>query len=97
MLGAIAGDVIGSVHESAATKYKRFPLFVPDSTFTALLGFLWVKIAFGGRRQAGFDVGLHETQRFQPFSLPPKLSAGRIRLGGRARNGPHLLLTHRDS
>jgi ADP-ribosylglycohydrolase len=34
MLGAIAGDVIGSVHEGARTKTKVFPLFVPESTFT---------------------------------------------------------------
>ena len=34
MLGAIAGDVIGSVHERARTKTKEFPLFVPESTFT---------------------------------------------------------------
>lgn len=34
MLGAIVGDVIGSVHEGAGTKTKDFPLFVPDSTFT---------------------------------------------------------------
>ena len=34
MLGAIVGDVIGSVHEWAATKTKDFPLFVPQSTFT---------------------------------------------------------------
>src|ERR1700679_1984860 len=34
MIGAIAGDVIGSVHESAATKTKRFPLFTPESCFT---------------------------------------------------------------
>src|SRR6185436_15064100 len=34
MLGAIAGDVIGSVHEGSRTKTKDFPLFVPDSTFT---------------------------------------------------------------
>ena len=34
MLGAIAGDVIGSVHEGARTKTKVFPLFVDDSTFT---------------------------------------------------------------
>jgi ADP-ribosylglycohydrolase len=34
MLGAIAGDVIGSVHEGAGTKTKDFPLFVRDSTFT---------------------------------------------------------------
>lgn len=34
MIGAIAGDVIGSVHESAGTKTKRFPLFTPDSVYT---------------------------------------------------------------
>ena len=34
MLGAISGDVIGSVHEGARTKTKDFPLFVSDSTFT---------------------------------------------------------------
>jgi ADP-ribosylglycohydrolase len=34
MLGAIAGDVIGSVHEAAATKTKRFRLFTPESCFT---------------------------------------------------------------
>jgi ADP-ribosylglycohydrolase len=34
MLGAIVGDVIGSVHEWAGTKTKDFPLFVPPSTFT---------------------------------------------------------------
>ena len=34
MLGAIVGDVIGSVYEGTATKTKDFPLFVPRSTFT---------------------------------------------------------------
>jgi ADP-ribosylglycohydrolase len=34
MLGAIAGDVIGSVHEGARTKTKEFPLFIPESRFT---------------------------------------------------------------
>src|SRR5688500_5380534 len=34
MLGAIAGDIIGSVHERTRTKTKDFPLFVPESTFT---------------------------------------------------------------
>ena len=34
MLGAIVGDVIGSVHEGAGIKTKDFPLFVPRSTFT---------------------------------------------------------------
>jgi ADP-ribosylglycohydrolase len=34
MLGAIAGDVIGSVHERARTKNKDFPLLTPASRFT---------------------------------------------------------------
>lgn len=34
MLGAIAGDIIGSVHEGRGTKHQDFPLFTPYSTFT---------------------------------------------------------------
>jgi ADP-ribosyl-[dinitrogen reductase] hydrolase len=34
MLGAIAGDIIGSVYEAAPIKTKRFPLFAPGVTFT---------------------------------------------------------------
>jgi ADP-ribosylglycohydrolase len=34
MLGAIAGDIIGSVHEHAGTKTKEFPLFTPRNRFT---------------------------------------------------------------
>ena len=34
MLGAIAGDMIGSVHEFAPIKTTDFPLFVEGSTFT---------------------------------------------------------------
>lgn len=34
MLGAIAGDVIGSVHEGAGTKHRDFPLFRRHSTYT---------------------------------------------------------------
>ena len=34
MLGAIAGDIIGSVHEFRRQKRADFPLFVPDSDFT---------------------------------------------------------------
>jgi ADP-ribosylglycohydrolase len=34
MLGAIAGDIIGSVHESRATKSTEFELFVPECRFT---------------------------------------------------------------
>lgn len=34
MLGAIAGDVIGSIYERQRTKAKDFPLFSPSSRFT---------------------------------------------------------------
>jgi ADP-ribosylglycohydrolase len=34
MLGAIAGDIIGSVHEFLGGKTKEFSLFVEDSRFT---------------------------------------------------------------
>ena len=34
MIGAIAGDIVGSVHEHAGTKSKVFPLFLPASQFT---------------------------------------------------------------
>lgn len=34
MLGAIAGDIIGSVYEFGRTKSKEFPLFGPASHFT---------------------------------------------------------------
>jgi ADP-ribosylglycohydrolase len=34
MIGAIAGDIIGSVHEFGRTKSKEFPLFVPGSRYT---------------------------------------------------------------
>jgi ADP-ribosylglycohydrolase len=34
MLGAIAGDIIGSVHEFLCQKTKDFPLFVEQSRFT---------------------------------------------------------------
>jgi ADP-ribosylglycohydrolase len=34
LIGAIAGDIIGSVYEFGRTKSKEFPLFGPDSCFT---------------------------------------------------------------
>ena len=34
MIGAIAGDVIGSVYEAKPTKKKDFPLFLKTSKFT---------------------------------------------------------------
>ena len=34
MIGAIAGDIVGSAYEFGRTKRKDFPLFGPDSEFT---------------------------------------------------------------
>jgi ADP-ribosylglycohydrolase len=34
MIGALAGDIIGSVHEGTMVKSKEFPLFIPESCFT---------------------------------------------------------------
>ncbi len=34
MLGAIAGDIIGSVYEADPIKTKEFPLFNPRCRFT---------------------------------------------------------------
>ncbi|MDQ2665590.1 MAG: ADP-ribosylglycohydrolase family protein [Gemmatimonadota bacterium] len=34
MIGAIFGDIVGSVHEHGRTKTTTFPLFVPGSRFT---------------------------------------------------------------
>jgi ADP-ribosylglycohydrolase len=34
VIGVLAGDIIGSVHEGSGTKSKDFPLFVEDSRFT---------------------------------------------------------------
>ncbi len=34
MLGAIIGDIVGSVYEFANTKRTDFPLFSPRSTYT---------------------------------------------------------------
>lgn len=34
MIGAIAGDIIGSVYERHPIKHKQFPLFHPQATFT---------------------------------------------------------------
>ena len=34
MIGAIAGDIIGSVYEEFPIRSKEFPLFNPDCRFT---------------------------------------------------------------
>lgn len=54
MIGAISGDVIGSVHEGAPAKAKDFPLFVPGSTFT---DDTVLTVAVASAIREGVDVG----------------------------------------
>jgi ADP-ribosylglycohydrolase len=61
MLGAIAGDIIGSVYERQRIKTKRFPLFSPHSCFTddSVLTIAVAKAILGDRdyRKDVRDVG----------------------------------------
>jgi ADP-ribosylglycohydrolase len=61
MIGAIAGDIIGSVYEHAPIKTKDFPLFHPHCRFTddSVLSIAIAKAILegGDYRQAVLDVG----------------------------------------
>jgi len=66
MLGAIAGDIIGSLHEFQGGKTKEFPLFVAESTFTddSVL-----TVAVADRLMNGFSYvdKFHEYTRAYPY------------------------------
>jgi len=61
MIGAIAGDIIGSVHEFGATKTKKFPLFVEASFFTddsvMTVAIAHAILTDGDYRKAALDFG----------------------------------------
>lgn len=65
VIGAISGDVIGSVHEGALVQAKDFPLFVPSSTFTDDT-VLTVAIASAIREGADFGVSIRRWGRRYP-------------------------------
>ena len=67
MIGAISGDVIGSVHEGAPAKAKDFPLFVPGSTFTDDT-VLTVAIASAIREGRDFGSSLRRWGRRYPYA-----------------------------
>ena len=67
MIGAISGDVIGSVHEGAPAKAKDFPLFVPDSTFTDDT-VLTVAVASAIRERVGFGTSIRRWGRRYPHA-----------------------------
>ena len=70
MIGAIAGDVIGSVHEGAGTKTKDFPLFEPYSRFTddSVLTVAVAQQLLLGDAEAngGYTARLHEFFHYYP-------------------------------
>lgn len=66
MLGAIAGDIIGSVHEFRGQKTKEFPLFVADTKFTDDT-VLTVAIADGLLTGASYVEKFHEYTRAYPY------------------------------
>lgn len=65
MIGAISGDVIGSVHEGRPPSAKDFPLFVAGSTFTDDT-VLTVAVAHAIREGVGFAASLRRWGRRYP-------------------------------
>jgi ADP-ribosylglycohydrolase len=65
MIGAIAGDVIGSVHEWSTSKVKDFPLFVDGSTFTDDT-VLAVAVAGAVRRGEDYAIAMRRLGRRYP-------------------------------
>jgi ADP-ribosylglycohydrolase len=67
MLGAIAGDVIGSVFESYPTKSMEFPLFSQYSTFTDDT-VLTVAVAYSILKKTGYTTSLKTFGRKYPHA-----------------------------
>lgn len=67
MIGAIAGDVIGSVHEGAPPQAKNFPLFVPDSRFTDDT-VLTIAVASAIREGSEFGTAIRQWGRRYPHA-----------------------------
>jgi ADP-ribosylglycohydrolase len=65
MIGAIAGDVIGSVHEGAPPQPKDFPLFVAGSRFTDDT-VLTIAVASAIREDGDFTAALRRWGRRYP-------------------------------
>jgi ADP-ribosylglycohydrolase len=65
MIGAITGDVIGSVHEGTPAKDKNFRLFVPGSTFTDDT-VLTVAVASAIRNRVDYGVSIRQWGRRYP-------------------------------
>jgi ADP-ribosylglycohydrolase len=67
MIGAISGDVIGSVHEGTPPKPKDFPLLVPQSRFTDDT-VLVIAVASAIRRGLAYGPAIREWGRRYPHA-----------------------------
>lgn len=67
MIGAIAGDVIGSVHEGSLPKRKDFALFLPGSRFTDDT-VLTVAVANAIRRGSDYRTSIRQWARRYPHA-----------------------------
>ncbi|MFW5861814.1 MAG: ADP-ribosylglycohydrolase family protein [Spirochaetota bacterium] len=67
MLGAIAGDIIGSIYEGSPIKTKDFPLFSPSCTFTDD-SVLTVAIAHAILNDIPYDMTLRDFYRSHPHA-----------------------------
>jgi ADP-ribosylglycohydrolase len=67
MIGAIAGDIIGSVHEFSNIKTEDFPLFSPQSTFTDDT-VMTVAVADSILTGKGYAAALKEWGRLYPYA-----------------------------
>lgn len=65
MIGAIAGDIIGSVHEGSDRKTKDFPLFVSSSRFTDDT-VLTVAVASAIRQRSDYGPSIRQWGRRYP-------------------------------
>ena len=78
MIGAIAGDIIGSIYEGAGTKTKQFPLLTPFNRFTDTSVFV-ACAGSGSKTRAStsliFPSGLSSSIFFEPTDLSVSCSS----------------------
>ena len=67
MIGAISGDIIGSVYEGMSVNTKDFPLFVSGSTFTDD-SVLSIAVASAIREGVEFGASIRRWGRCYPYA-----------------------------
>jgi len=67
MIGAIAGDIIGSVYEGSEPQSKAFPLFIPRSRFTDD-SVMTIAVASAIQRGLNYAHALREWGRQYPYA-----------------------------